>query len=451
MSRLTIYCDHITNRLSYSCEVIFTRILHWQYDLLPASKQGSSDGDWILYYMKEPPEECFSHCIQPSGLLWDKGITQIALKNGIHQVLQFPILFISQSGCLLGYDIFSAVFYMVSRYEEYLPFSSDSYGRFPEKLSTSGTLGFTQIPIVHLWARDLLTKLRELYPDIPVGITAPNALFTYDIDVAYAYRGRSFFTHVASLAKNVLRGQFNVVHNKWTHRFGLRSDPSDTYYIMYSNPIPVLYFMLLKKNRTQYDRNLNPRHAAMKALILLCRNHTEVGIHPSYYSMEQNHLIDEEKLQLQTILKENITKSRQHFLRFRMPDTYRVLLKAGITDDYSMQYPEMPGFRAGICVPYPFFDILADSITNLTIHPGCIMDTTFRDDIKIPASESWEWYMRLCKAIAEVGGTFISIWHNDTLWNNLADNHPLAFKQIHQKLIQLVSDIYTSPEKSGNT
>jgi hypothetical protein len=380
-------------------------------------------------------------------LLWEKEINQVDLKNGTHSLLNFPLLFVTPPGCFLGYDIFSAVFYMVSRFEEYLPFSPDEFGRFPEKISSSGILGFTQLPIVHLWAKDFSTKFQRLHANIPVVRATPKALFSYDIDVAYAYRGRSIFTHIASLAKNVIQGQFEVIKNKRRHRFGKRSDPSDTYDLIDTNPHPVIYFMLLSNKRTRYDRNLNPGNPALQALIKVCGEHGDIGIHPSYYSMEQTKLIEDEKSRLQAISGKKISQSRQHFLRFRLPDTYRALIKAGITDDYSMQYPEMPGFRAGICVSYPFFDILADSITQLTIHPGCIMETTFRDDLHLPASDSWQWYARLWKEVSESGGTFISIWHNDTMWKGLADSHPLAFRQIHQKMVHLISTTTTPSVK----
>jgi hypothetical protein len=105
-----------------------------------------------------------------------------------------------------------------------------------------------------------------------------------------------------------------------------------------------------------------------------------------------------------------------------------------------MQYPEKPGFRAGMAVPYPFFDVAANRVTSLILHPGCIMETTFRDDLHLTAAESWPYYLQLWEEVKKVGGTFICIWHNDTLWANLPDNHPLAFRQIHQKLIETLQE-----------
>jgi hypothetical protein len=125
-----------------------------------------------------------------------------------------------------------------------------------------------------------------------------------------------------------------------------------------------------------------------------------------------------------------------------LPDTCRDLQKAGIQHDYSMQYPEMPGFRAGLCVPFPFFDLLENRETALILHPGCIMETTFRDDLHLNADQSIDWYLQLWQQVQQVGGQFIAIWHNDTLRDALPDNHPLAFRQVHQKLVEIISAGY---------
>ncbi len=444
MSRLTIYCDQISPRLSYACELLFANLMLLEYELQVRPDSLAELNETAIYYGIQPPDGVSRVSIHASGLLAEHEIRPVDIQSRIHPKREIPVLFVHPEDDLLGYDVFSAVFYMVSRYEEYLPFTPDAFGRFPEKNSISSKLGFTQIPIVHHWARHLQETLQKSYPNLKLGERGAKVLFTYDIDVAYAYRGRSFATQVASLAKNVFQRRFDVIQNKWKHRFGSRSDPSDTYDLIEENPFPVMYFMLLAAKRSSYDRNLSPEAPLMKKLIGHCKSKGAVGIHPSYFSIEHPNCIREEKDKLSSLTHAEVTQSRQHYLRFRLPDTYRALIAAGITEDYSMQYPEMPGFRAGICIPYPFFDVSANKVTALTLFPGCIMETTFRDDLHLPAKDAWEWYQALWKAVSEVQGTFISIWHNDTLWKDQPDEHPLAFRQIHQKLIHHISTMLTN-------
>jgi hypothetical protein len=338
---------------------------------------------------------------------------------------------------------------MASRYEEYLPFMPDSYGRFPEKESVSGKNNFTKIPVVHHWAKLLWDKIIVTNDSPQVNTNQPLATFTYDIDVAYAYRGRNLKTHLLSLGKDLMHFDIRNIHRKIKTRFGAKSDPSDTYSMMENNPLPTVSFFLLAAAKSAYDRNIDPRQPILQTLIKkLTIGKSKTGIHPSYFSSQKPELIESEINTLENIINQRVTLSRQHYLRFRFPDTFRQLLQAGIQHDYSLQYPEMPGFRAGLCLPFPFFDVEANEITSLILHPGCIMETTFRDDLHLPAAQSWKYYLELWEQVKAVGGQFISIWHNDTLWEGLPDNHPLAFRQVHQKLVELICHDLNLPVKN---
>ena len=64
--------------------------------------------------------------IRPHGLLFETGIREQPLTG----LIFWKPAFFQTSGDF-AFDIFAASFYLVSRYEEYLPFQPDSYGRFP--------------------------------------------------------------------------------------------------------------------------------------------------------------------------------------------------------------------------------------------------------------------------------------------------------------------------------
>jgi hypothetical protein len=444
LPNLQIYTDTDSPRMKYACSILFNILLKIPYQLLPT---GATNIPYILdkapriFYTNQSVEFGNNVCIKPSGFLSQKTINNInthpVWKNGV------PILFPTSENCNLGFDIFSATFFMASRYEEYLDYVPDAYGRFPERSSISGRFDFTKLPVIHIWADLLKNKMSIIYPHLKWQGHKATALFTYDIDVAYAYKGRSAWQKIKSIGKNVLTGNLPVIKQKFSTRFGKRFDPSDTYNIMENNPLQKIYFFLLAKKRTKYDRNINPESPLLQTLIKQLRSSTSItGIHPSYYSTEHPELITGEKNMLEAIVQQQIIHSRQHFLRFRLPETFRQLIAAGIKHDYSMQYPEMPGFRSGLCLPYPFFDVAANEVTGLTLHPGCIMETTFRDDLILPASKSLNWYLELWQQVKLFGGEFISIWHNDTLWEGLPGEHALAFRQVHNKLIEIItSDI----------
>lgn len=436
MVPVQIYSDSISPRLQYACRILFECVLKVPYHIYNIEEKLPGDGANICYTSQMPPNAKGLHIV-PSGLLAETGLR--LTKPFVKWEEDLPYLYFEEN-VEEQPDLISAAFYMASRYEEYLSFTPDAFGRFPECESLSGQNHFTRLPIVHLWAIRLGKALKELFPEFTIPGKNAEAIFTYDIDVAYAYRGRSLFTHASSLAKDLVTGNFSNITRKIKTGFGEKADPSDTYNLLKNNQLQTLYFFLLSNKKTTYDRNLSPESEVLQQLIRqIASTKTKVGIHPSYFNSEQPGLINSEKKKLEDIVNQPVTISRQHFLRYRIPDTFRQLQAAGIQHDYSMQYPEMPGFRAGLCVPFPFFDLLENKETSLMLHPGCIMETTFRDDLHIPAAKSWDWYVELWQQVQAVGGQFISIWHNDTLWEGLPDDHPLAFRQVHHQLVEIIS------------
>jgi hypothetical protein len=441
-----IYSESITPRLRYACRILFECALKVPFNLVDRVDSLSQDGAKIFYTCQISAKETGLQIV-PSGLLEENGLR--TKKPTVGWDGDIPKLFFNEQEKWECFDPFSAAFYMATRYEEYLPFRPDAYGRFPEFESLSGKNDFTHLPIVHIWAIRLGNALIKKHPAFSIPQQKATALFTYDIDVAYAYLGRSLTTQVLSLAKDLITIKFSAAAKKFTSRFGKKQDPSDTYKLLENNVLKTIFFFLLSENRTRFDRNISPKSPVLQQLIKrIAYSKQAIGIHPSYFSSEKPGLIQSEKKVLETIVNQQITISRQHFLRFRMPDTFRDLQNAGIKHDYSMQYPEMPGFRAGLCVPFPFFDLLENRETDLLLHPGCIMETTFRDDLHLNAAQTMDWYLDLWHQVQAVGGEFISIWHNDTLWDGLPDSHPLAFRQVHQKLVEIIS---TGNERNGQS
>jgi hypothetical protein len=98
-----------------------------------------------------------------------------------------------------------------------------------------------------------------------------------------------------------------------------------------------LYFILIA-NYGEYDKNLPVNNLKFQQLIKSLSDYAEVGIHPSFGSSTSYKLLTSEIERLSRILNREIVISRQHFLRLDFPITYRNLIQADITDDYTMGY-----------------------------------------------------------------------------------------------------------------
>ena len=140
-----------------------------------------------------------------------------------------------------------------------------------------------------------------------------------------------------------------------------------------------------------------------------------MGLHPSFKAGDDSSLVSTEAVRLQSIVGKKTFFSRFHYIRLSMPRSYENLIKAGISEDYSMGYPDEPGFRSGIARPYFFYNLSEERLTNLRIIPFQVMDGTLYDYKKLDPESSKEVILKLIDETRKVGGLFVSIWHNTSL------------------------------------
>jgi hypothetical protein len=184
------------------------------------------------------------------------------------------------------------------------------------------------------------------------------------------------------------------------------------------------------------DKNISIENKEFRKLIKSIADEAEVGIHPSYNSNKFRNKLELEIKNLGKVIKRDISKSRQHFLKLTFPQTYQHLFENDITDDYTMGYASEVGFRAGTCTPFYFYNIDLEIETKLRIHPFQVMEATLFYYMKLSPEESIIEISNIIEEVKEVEGTFVSLWHNETLsnskqwqgWTNVYEN--MIFKAI---------------------
>jgi hypothetical protein len=135
----------------------------------------------------------------------------------------------------------------------------------------------------------------------------------------------------------------------------------------------------------------------------------------SYYTSTGEASLEKEMEAVAQVTGMPLTHSRQHFLRFQWPDTFRKLVQAGITHDHSMGYADQVGFRAGISISYPFFDLTQDEVLPLTVHPFAVMESVYRFKWRVPPAEALNDMRKIRDAVKSTGGKFVSVWHDKSL------------------------------------
>jgi hypothetical protein len=140
-----------------------------------------------------------------------------------------------------------------------------------------------------------------------------------------------------------------------------------------------------------------------------------LGLHPSVQKRRAESRWAEEKAWIEQTGERELSHSRQHYIHLSFPNTYRQLIQLGIQHDFSMGYPETPGFRAGTAHPFAWYDLEKEEATELILHPFCLMDVTCKGYQKLSAEGSIELGQLLKSRVRDTGGEFGFIFHNESL------------------------------------
>ncbi|MBB1286306.1 polysaccharide deacetylase family protein [Flavisolibacter sp. BT320] len=318
-----------------------------------------------------------------------------------------------------GFDLFAGIFFLLTRYEEYLPHPKDLYGRYSHQASLAYRENFLHLPLVNLWLEDFRQLLKERFPDLRLSSPQFSFKATYDIDIAWSFKNKGFNRNAGAIAKLFFAGKWGSMLHRIRVIRGRRQDPFDAYEWMddlhQRAGLRPVYFFLVAQQRSRYDRNIDIQNPAFQDLVRKISSTYATGLHPSWISGDQQPLLTKEKAWLENITGQPITLSRQHYLRFDLPNTYRRLMAAGITDEYSMGYGTINGFRASVSTPYYWYDLKGETKTALRIHPFCFMDANAYHEEKKSPAEALQEMMQFFEIIRSVNGSMIMVWHNSFL------------------------------------
>ena len=419
---MILYSKNRNARLDYTVAFIQENFFDEEIRICSNREEFNSSKELKVNYSKELFENCEN--INPEGILFEDHIRD------------YNDPFSKDLSTFLQADLFSKVFYAISRYEEYQIKNRDEHGRFDYRVLSKEKQLLIEEPFVDYMIIDWIKRLEEKYQRKVLTKNRFQHICTFDIDIAYAYLGRSKARIYASQIKNALKGKVHPIKEGVLVRNSLKPDPYDSYAFLQGQieerKLESIFFFQLRY-QGKYDKAIDPTSKELRHLIKHVDSFSKIGLHPSYTSHSNFDLLKEEKHILESLTAKNCTVSRQHFLKFDLPESYRRLIEIGINTDYSMGYSNASLFRAGSCFPFSWFDLKNNLSTKLRIIPLSWMDSTYIYNGHGTEKAEIELQRVLAKVV-DVGGRFVSLWHNNHL-GGLSDYSD--WKQLFLRMLEL--------------
>ena len=433
---MLIFVENKTPRILYITDFVIRQLLGCELIVTDDVDFFAKSKNAKINYSSSPKSDN-EFFISPHLLLFQTDISQ--QDTNITIFFDLVCFFkITNSKSDFPFDIFAAAFWLLSRYEEYLPNQKDIHGRFVATSSLAYQKAFLHLPIIQLWTEKLFLALKKAFPEI---LENQQKKFqfkpSYDIDMAWAYRQKGIVRTVGGALQDLKNGRFSKFSNRISVLSNKKDDPFNSFSFLEDlhknyNIHPIFFFLL--GDFGKFDKNTN--HTNKKLILLIQKIHQKhnTGIHPSYASNEKKNQVATEINRLSQITQEKTTKSRQHFLKLSFPKTYRRLLDNGIKEDYSMGYAADIGFRAGVGVPFYWYDLEKEEKTDLLIYPFQVMDVTLRHYLKLSPEEAFIQVKKIIRPMKSVGGTFMTLWHNSSFSEE--DGWDAEWKDLYIKIIE---------------
>ena len=429
---ICVYSDKYTSRLKYIVDHIFKRVLKQSVNIInrPEDLPTNSSTPTIIY--SETLKVKGALHIVANGLLFKKGIRQYAIDMiswGGEQA------FFATKGGDIPFDIFSAAFYLLSRYEEYLPIEEnfDDKGNFLSEKSLAYKEGFLEKPLIDIWACKLEEELKKLFSDyIPSNEKKFRFLPIIGVNVPYKYRTYSVLGNFLRMGKKILEGDWSELKKQLRVLLRIDQDPycniEKLIDIHNRNSLRPL-FAIRVSNKKWYRRPIYFAYSTYKKL--LCRNY-QIAVCASELATSSVSQLKSEQRYLSKIFKMRVVISMSCKPEFNISRFYQNLSNCKVKEDFSMSYSDRIGFRTSTCTPFRVYDLNKEEYYRLDVHTLSLTDWSAKR-MKLSKDDFIESMINMANSVKMVNGEFVMVYHNDTfvdssLWKGWASSYEYAVR-----------------------
>ncbi|ADY29948.1 polysaccharide deacetylase family protein [Cellulophaga lytica] len=427
---LLIYTHKITPRFTYIMKHLFGKILGVEVTLTTKVEDFIKHSGAKITYSKQPLQNEFF--IRSNDLLYQQGITDLEINIGDWDGT--PCFFATGERSNIPFDVFAASFYLISRYEEYLPHVKDEHGRYPVKDSLAYKYNFLEQPVVDIWMYKVLDALLVQFPDLVYKKRAYQYTSIIDVTTSHCYAHRGIMRSLGGLFLDVFTLKFKRVFQRVSVWFNPKKDPYNNFDYLINlhkaNTVKSMFFFQFA-NYSTFDKNVSTTNNKFKYLIKSVADYSVVSLAASYNSFSNLEILKEEKRKLAAVINRPIKYVRFRYNRVEIPATYKALVDADFREDFTMGYTHCMGFRAGTCSPFSFYDIHLESQQPIKIHPFAVHNyslITLKNEKAI-----FKKLDALYHQLHKVNGTLVTIFSNELLGGKQRFNWMNIYETILKK------------------
>lgn len=295
-------------------------------------------------------------------------------------------------------DVFASIFFMLTRWEEYVDKERDKANRYIGKNSIAYRNGFLHRPVVNEYVEMIWEMMISLGYKEKRKVRNFEIVPTHDIDHPFVidrFRETSFNIKKAIISKDLksipiyIKDYFVDSYNTYSflmdvsERAGIKSH---------------FYFMSTSAAITEYKESpYLTKHYIDIVNSIRKRGHI-VGIHPGFFSVLSNDKWEKEKIILEKFIGITPVEGRQHFLRFSIPETFSFWEKNKMEVDSTLSYHDVEGFRCGTGDSFPVYNFIEKKEYKLKERPLILMDATlinYQGYSLKKISETLDYYMKV--------------------------------------------------------
>jgi len=368
----------------------------------------------------------FSYGTKPLGeetFIWSQGLLdEHGIDNYDIEVIpwgELPAFFPSPERSDVPFDIFAAAFYLITRYEEYLPQVKDDYGRYSPYESTAFKNNFLKLPLIDLWVQKLAVQLLGEPLSTLSRKRTVNKLIAVEVATFSKYKKRGVVINTTAFVRHLRKLQLNRAWSQLKTLFNVEEDPYDNcdkileLYKQYRGTrvrskkqhLDLLFFFHLGDYNDQ-NTGVTYKSKSYLEAIKHIADYVRIGLRFSSNTSQKD--VYKEEKRFEELLKRPLHYTMAAHSKIAMPGHYKLLVDTKTMEDYSMGYVNEPGLRASTSFPFYFYDLDYEVQTPLLIHPYAIHYNSI--SLKMLNGQQ-QVLQEIMDNVKEVGGNFIAQYY----------------------------------------